>query len=413
MNNDIYTTKIVRDYINRGFSPIPVPFKTKAPIIKAWTKLKVTADNLETYFDGTATNIGILTGKPSGGLVDVDIDRIDALKFARYFLPKTNCIFGHESKPKSHWVYRVPKPKAVAQFIGDGMILEIRRSNRVTIFPGSVHTSGEPIEFENPDNYDPGISTWKALKRAGSQIAIATELSKFWSPGNRHELTLCTSALLARLGWPEKDVHDLIRAIATETNDEELQDRLTAVETTFSTYANGKQISGEERFIQLVGADTAEKLRKWACSPDALKLPTLPPDSSMANPISTALADLSNDSGAADAFAAAFKNDLIYCNKEWFRRKYQVFEPVSAEIVQGLAKHFFQDQVGTVGLGPLALSPVKSCLTRARINAAVELSRSQFHVAPDTLDANMEAVGCWDGRVLDLITGASTAAIPS
>ncbi len=407
MNDTIYTTKIVRDYINHGFSPIPVPYQSKAPILKGWTKLTVTADNLGTYFDGTETNIGILTGKPSNGLVDVDIDSVDALKFAPYFLPNTNCIFGHKSKPRSHWVYRVRKLKAVAQFIGKEMILEIRGSNRCTVFPGSIHTSGEVIEFENPDDYEPSTSTWKALKRSGSQIAIAHELSKVWSLGNRHELTLCAAAMLARLGWPEKDVRDLVRAIVHETNDKELQDRLTAVETTFAAYAHRRQISGDDRLGQIIGQEVAEDIYKWACSPDALQLPNLPSDSSMANPISTALGDLSNDFGAADAFAAAFKNDLIYCNKEWFRRKYQVFEPVSPEIVQGLAKDFFQDQVGKVGFGPLALSPVKSCLGRARINAAVELSRSLFHVGPDNIDGNVEAVGCKDGSVLDLITGGN------
>ena len=286
------------------------------------------------------------------------------------------------------------------------MILEIRGNNRCTVFPGSVHPSGEPIEFENPDNYDPSTSTWKALKRAGAQIAIAHELSKVWSPGNRHELTLCTAAMLARLGWPEKDVRDLIGAIAAETNDEELQDRLTAVETTFAAYVQGKQISGNDKLGQIIGQEAAEDIHKWACSPDALKQVALVP-SPIPNPISATLADLTNDSGAADAFAAKFKDDLIYCNREWFRRKNQVFEPISPEIVQGLAKDFFQDQVGKVVFGPLALSPIKSCLTRARINAAVELSRSQFHVGPDNIDGNVEAVGCKDGGVLDLITGGN------
>ena len=177
MNRNIYANRIL-DYINHGFAPIPVPYQTKAPITKEWNKLTVTANNFESYFDGTLTNIGILTGKPSGGLVDVDIDSLDALKFASWFLPKTNCIFGHESKPKSHWVYRVAKVKAVVQFTANGMILEIRGHNRCTVFPGSVHPSGEPIEFENPDNYEPSSSTWKQLKRAASKIAIATELSQ-------------------------------------------------------------------------------------------------------------------------------------------------------------------------------------------------------------------------------------------
>jgi Bifunctional DNA primase/polymerase, N-terminal len=372
MNDNIYANLIL-GYINLGFSPIPVPFKAKNPITKAWPKLIVTANDYETYFDGELTNIGIFTGKPSSGPVDVDIDSLDALKFAPWFLPKTNCIFGHKSKPRSHWLYRVPKVKAVEQFTAKGMILEIRGNNRCTVFPGSVHPSGEPIEFENPDDYEPSSSTWKQLKRAGSKIAIATELSAKWSPGTRHELTLYTAAMLARLNWHEAEVRNLITAIAHEANDDELEDRLIAVETTFTEFIHGRPISGDERLSQILGPETAHNIHKWACSPEALKPHALPvaPATSIQNPIGTASADLSNDSGAADAFAAKFKNDLVYCNKEWFQRKNQVFEPVGSEIVQGLAKDFLQSEVGKMGPGQLGLSPLKSCLGRARINAAV------------------------------------------
>jgi Bifunctional DNA primase/polymerase, N-terminal len=158
MTDNIYANAIL-GYINHGFSPIPVHYKTKTPITKQWTKLRITANNFETYFDGELTNIGILTGKPSGGLVDVDIDDLAALKFAPWFLPKTNCIFGHKSKPRSHSVYRVPSAKAVEQFTAKRMILEIRGNNRCTVFPGSVHPSGEVVEFENPDNFEPSSST--------------------------------------------------------------------------------------------------------------------------------------------------------------------------------------------------------------------------------------------------------------
>ena len=408
MNDNIYAN-IILDYINHGFSPIPVLFKTKNPIIKEWQKLRITANNVETYFDGPATNIGILTGKPSGGLVDVDIDSLDALKFAPWFLPKTNCIFGHKSKPRSHWAYRVPAAKAVQQFIANGMILEIRGNNRCTVFPGSIHPSGEPVEFENPDDYDPSSSTWKELKRAGSAIAIATELSKNWSPGMRHELTLYTAAMLARLGWHEAEVRNLITAIAHEANDDELEDRLIAVGTTFAEFIQGRPISGDERLSQILGPETAHNIHKWACSPEALKPHALPvsPATSIQNAIPTLLADLSTNSGASDAFAAKFKNDLIYCNKEWFQRTNRVFEPIGSEIVQGFAKDFLQSEVGKGGFGPLGISPLKSCLGRARINAAVELSRSRFHVDLDLVDSNAEVAGCSDGSILHLATGSS------
>ena len=76
----IYSIQLVHDYITAGFSPIPVPFKSKQPTIKGWPDLKITADNVTQYFNGQPTNVGILTGAPSGGLVDVDIDDNDALR---------------------------------------------------------------------------------------------------------------------------------------------------------------------------------------------------------------------------------------------------------------------------------------------------------------------------------------------
>ena len=272
ITNDIYLTKLVSDYIEHGFAPIPIHHKSKQPVNKGWTSLKIETNDIGKYFDGQPTNIGILTGGPSQGLVDIDIDDTAALTFAPWFLPETNCIFGRASKPKSHWVYRVPKPKAHEEFKAEGMILEIRGNNRCTVFPGSVHETGEPIEFENPDNYDPFPSTWRDLKRAGSKIAIATELSKAWVPGIRHELALCLAAKLARLGWSIAEVRHLIEAIATEANDEELTDRLISVDTTFAAYAQKRQISGEERFSQLVGAEIAANIHRWACSPESLKI---------------------------------------------------------------------------------------------------------------------------------------------
>ena len=75
--------------------------------------------------------------------------------------------------------------------------------------------------------------------------------------------------------------------------------------------------------------------------------------------------------------------------------------------MQGLAKNFLQSEVGKVGPGPLGLSPLKSCLGRARINAAVELSRSRFHVDLDLVNSNAEVAGCSDGSILHLATGSS------
>src|SRR3954462_3168549 len=222
----------VLGYINHGFAPIPIEFRSKNPNITGWPELAISEVNIGDYFKGNPTNIGILMGKPSGGLVDVDIDTNAALKFADRFLPRTNCVFGRDSKPRSHRIYKVSDAGRRETFeAANGMIAEIRGNGCCTVFPGSVHPTGEPIEYDNPIDFTPGSSTWRDLTKAAQKMAIGTLLQEQWCPGCRHQLALSTTAFLAREGWNSEDVTNLIEAVATEAHDEELNDRLLCVET--------------------------------------------------------------------------------------------------------------------------------------------------------------------------------------
>ena len=82
------------EYIARGWAPIPVPWRSKNPGYDGWQHLRVTADTLHQYFNGTRQNVGVLLGDPSGGLVDIDLDCPEVLIAARHFLPDTECVFG-------------------------------------------------------------------------------------------------------------------------------------------------------------------------------------------------------------------------------------------------------------------------------------------------------------------------------
>ena len=87
-------------YIARGWSPIPVKFRTKEPDIKKdWPKLRITAETAPRYFNGAPQNIGVITGKASNGLTDIDLDCREAVEVAPFFLPATRAIFGRESAP--------------------------------------------------------------------------------------------------------------------------------------------------------------------------------------------------------------------------------------------------------------------------------------------------------------------------
>ena len=65
------------DYMLRGLSVIPVPYKTKSPVIKAWRSLSLREPDLPKVFNGQHQNIGVLLGEPSSSLVDIDLDALE------------------------------------------------------------------------------------------------------------------------------------------------------------------------------------------------------------------------------------------------------------------------------------------------------------------------------------------------
>ena len=144
------------DYIARGWSPIPIPHREKGPLIGAWQDLRVTPETATAYFSGAKQNIGIILGKASGGLTDLDLDCPEAIAAAPYILPRT-AVFGRATKPASHWVYRAnlheTRDRAAIKFMGSDKtgLLEVRMGAgglaSQTVFPPSTHVSGEPIEW--------------------------------------------------------------------------------------------------------------------------------------------------------------------------------------------------------------------------------------------------------------------------
>ncbi len=156
---------VARDYLGRGYAPLPLDFRKKGIYREGWQDLRLTDADLPRAFAGRK-NIGVLTGEPSGWLVDIDLDHELAVELADEFLPSTRSEFGRVGKPRSHRLYVVTAPidthkrKTPKDESGkDKMIVELRSTGCQTVFPGSVHEdTGEPIEWvvdEAPTVIDP------------------------------------------------------------------------------------------------------------------------------------------------------------------------------------------------------------------------------------------------------------------
>src|SRR5260370_1782239 len=96
---------VAKAYIARNWAVIPVPYRSKNPGYEGWQKLQVTAETAADHFNIDRQNIGVLLGKPSANLQDVDLDTPEAIAVASYLLPETNAIFGRPRAPDSHQLY--------------------------------------------------------------------------------------------------------------------------------------------------------------------------------------------------------------------------------------------------------------------------------------------------------------------
>src|SRR5262249_33385864 len=143
-------------YVLRGMAPIPMPPRTKDPGYTGWERLRLTGADLDEHFPrGQARNLGVLNGEPSGNSVDTDLDCLQALRIADRFLPATGWVFGRQSAPRSHRIYLTDIPLDTAQEtfedVDGTMLLELRGTGGLTVFPPSIHMDGEPIEWDRFD----------------------------------------------------------------------------------------------------------------------------------------------------------------------------------------------------------------------------------------------------------------------
>ena len=76
---------------------------------------------------------------------------------------------------------------------------------------------------------------------------------------------------MLRLEWNIDDVRVLVEAIAAEAEDEELDDRLRAVDTTLEKYSRKKPVSGEECLVELLGEVAVKNIHEWAAPSNVLK----------------------------------------------------------------------------------------------------------------------------------------------
>ena len=267
------TLSIAVDYQRRGWQPLPIPTGAKAPVINGWQNFKTTDAELSKYFNGARQNIGVLLGKSSGNLVDVDLDSPETIALAKFFLPKTGAIFGRASKPNSHFLYvcDIPKIKTFDDPLlvkskdkseaEKARLVELRSNGGQTVFPGSVHPSGEKIVwhlFDEPTEVAPA-----ELQKAVARLASAALLTRYWREKTRHNLSRALSGMLLRNGFDEAETAHFIKAICFAAGDDEVSDRVATVRTTAERLKRKEECEGIPTLIELTDKKIVDALCKW------------------------------------------------------------------------------------------------------------------------------------------------------
>jgi putative DNA primase/helicase len=258
-------------YYRRGWIPLPVLLRSKRPTMKEWQDFRPAEEDLPSHFDGTPQNIGVLLGEPSGGLVDVDIDALEALKIAPEVLPSTGATFGRKSKPESHWLYTASVQKSV-KFTdpaagGDrggkhATLIELRSTGLQTVLPGSTHESGEAIVWDQ--QHEPTKVDATELLRLVKVVATLALLARHWPAGDRHDAALALAGGLLRSGLSADTVTDYVRLVAETAGDEQVADRVEAVRTTAEKLRrDGAAVTGWPRLTELMGEPVVRKVREW------------------------------------------------------------------------------------------------------------------------------------------------------
>ena len=258
MSESILSTKSVletaRDFSRSGIVAIPVRPHSKIPCESRWTEPKSDLSDFEARFGGPDLNLGVLLGKPSGDLVDIDLDCPEAIELAKPILPDTGWTHGRESARTSHYCYVAPgcKTKKYVDPVDGAMLVEIRSDGCQTVVPPSRHESGELVEHEGE-----GVATEVESERLHedvSTLVIATTLTRHYpSKGHRHNFTMALSGMLLNGGMAQDEVEWLVTIIAKAAGDEEWEQRKVDVATTAERLTQNQKVTGAPTLIRIVG----------------------------------------------------------------------------------------------------------------------------------------------------------------
>ncbi|MCJ2122087.1 phage/plasmid primase, P4 family [Methylobacterium sp. J-077] len=398
-----WSSKLNIDYNETHFSYIPLHSKTKKPVQQDWQNKGEELKSLLNFGSiPSDINVGVLTGTASGGLVDIDLDGSNTTEAAALILPPTGLVFGRDSKPGSHYLFRITGDTRTVKLthpVSGKMLVEFRGDGCQTMMVGSVHPDGEAVRYEAGKD---GVPSWVQrddLLRAVRQIATVSVLSEFWVQGGRHKLALRFAGLCACSEVNQESCLTVVQTLCDITDDEEMDDRIGTVVTTYERAADQKPVEWRSKLIKLFGSEKAlNTLIEWMGGRQTASKAIAVNNNTRTVSVTI---DTSTDISTAEAFHESTIGSLIYAEHEerFYKNSSEVYDPISPVEVKATIIDFLKEPARTNTIS----DPVKirASQSSARINSVYELSESLKRTDDRGFNAHSHLIGTRNG-VLDL-----------
>ena len=188
-----------------------------------------------------------------------------------YLLPRT-AVFGHASKRASHYVYRsnlsATQDRGAQKFLGSDKhgLLELRMGaggrGAQTIFPPSVHVSGEPIAWAGGGPGKIAEVDGEELFKRTRRLAAATELARNYPKvGARHDSAHILGGFLGRCGFSPAEAAVFAEAVAAASD--QPGDKRSDMKRTARDGAAAEKRAGFPLLAETFGSATAKKVAAW------------------------------------------------------------------------------------------------------------------------------------------------------
>ncbi|MEM3192978.1 MAG: bifunctional DNA primase/polymerase, partial [Candidatus Parvarchaeota archaeon] len=265
------TIEQAMEYLNQGFSVIPLQARDKKPLIDwaEYQKRKPTEEEIRQWFKDEKNNIGIICGEVSGNLVVFDFDDQEYMPFVIEDIDevakKTLVV---RTGKGFHVYYRIPNVSSRKLM---NLKIDIKAEGGYVVAPPSIHPSGVRYETVGKGKVSDAPSELiNLLIEADETFPIAKAIAQVWGTelDHRHELSLgLASFFRLRAKWPKEKTENLIRGVMRLKHDrEEIKDRMRAIDDAYKKdypYNNHLRKELVEQLISLLPVGTGEIWRYY------------------------------------------------------------------------------------------------------------------------------------------------------